>query len=174
MTTRRPGSASAIHPHRAPNSVARALNRITSPGNGPGFTLKFHLWLYQTTDGRLGHGLIGAPTLLLTTTGRRTGQRRTTAVAYVPDHGCAVIGATNGGKGAPGWFYNLMADPHAHVQIGRQHLGATARPLAPDDAGYQSCWQQLNQVTHGRFAAYEAGLRAAIPLVVLEPERPPR
>lgn len=71
-----PGAASlALRPHRRPNAAARALNLITSPYSGQP---RFHRWLYQASGGRLGHGLIGAPALLLHTTGRRTGTRRST------------------------------------------------------------------------------------------------
>lgn len=160
----------ALREHRRPNGLARALNRLTSPRSGqPGF----HRWLYRVTDGRLGHGLIGAPTLLLHTTGRRTGLRRTTPVVYVYDRGTAVIGATNGGQGTPAWFHNLSADPDVEFQLGRQHVRAAARVMAPSDPAYASLWQRLDAATHGRFSAYQAGSGRSIPLVVLEPRAVP-
>lgn len=169
MTTARAGSTGVLRAHRRPNPAARTLNRLTSPDNGPDFTLKFHRWLYRKTDGRLGHGLIGAPTLLLSTTGRRSGRRRTTPVVYVRKDGRAVIGATNGGKGNPGWFHNLSADPHVEMQIGRQRLAATASTLSPSHPDYKALWEELDRVTHGRFSAYESRSGEAIPLVVLDP-----
>ncbi len=148
--------------------MARTLNRLTSPDNGPGFTLRLHRWLYRATDGRLGHGLIGAPTLLLCTTGRRSGQPRVTPVVYVQAHGQMVIGATNGGKGRPAWFYNLLADPHVEIQIGRQRLGATASVLDPMHPEYKGAWHQLDRVTNGRFTAYRSRSPGRyIPLVFL-------
>lgn len=125
-----------LREHRPPNRLARTLNRVSSPRSGePGF----HRWLYRVTDGRLGHGLIGAPTLLLHTTGRRSGLRRTTPVVYVHHSGRAVIGATNGGKGTPAWFHNLSADPGVEFQVGRQQLSAIARVLPPSDPEYRPC-----------------------------------
>ena len=156
----------ALREHRPPNRLARTLNRVTSPRSGqPGF----HRWLYRVTDGRLGHGLVGAPTLLLHTTGRRSGLRRTTPVVYVYDQGRAVIGATNGGQGTPAWFHNLSADPSVEFQMGRQHISATARVMPPSDPAYRPLWQRLDAVTHGRFSAYQAASGQEIPLVVLEP-----
>lgn len=156
----------ALYEHRPPNRLARALNRVTSPRSGqPGF----HRWLYRVTDGRLGHGLIGAPTLLLHTTGRRSGLRRITPVVYVHDRGSAVIAATNGGEGTPAWFLNLSADPHVELQLGRQHVSATARLIPPSDPDYRSLWQRLDAVTHGRVSAYQADSPREIPLVALEP-----
>jgi deazaflavin-dependent oxidoreductase (nitroreductase family) len=163
-------STDVLRAHRRPNPIARTLNRLTSPDNGPDFTLTFHRWLYRKTDGRLGHGLIGAPTLLLSTTGRRSGRRRTTPVVYVRSHGRAVIGATNGGRGNPGWYHNLTAAPRVEMQIGRQRVAATASTMNPSHPDYAALWQELDRVTHGRFAAYESRSGEAIPLVVLDPD----
>lgn len=163
-----PSSArpAALQDHRSPNRLARTLNRVTSPySGGPGF----HRWLYRVTDGRLGHGLIGAPTLLLHTTGRRSGLRRTTPVVYIYDRGRAVIAATNGGKGSPAWLQNLLADPHVELQLGRQHMSATARVLEPTDPEHPSLLQRLDAVTHGRISTYQIRSGRRFPLVVLEP-----
>lgn len=169
MTTTGSSPAARLRPHRRPNPAARTLNRLTSPDPGPAFTLKLHRWLYRRTDGRIGHGFIGAPTLLLSTTGRRSGQRRVTPVVYVRHGDGAVIGATNGGQGTPAWFHNLTADPHVEIQIGRQRLAATAGVVDRTHPDYQSLWQELDRATHGRFTAYESRSGAAIPLVVLTP-----
>ena len=155
-----------LREHRPPNRLARAFNRVTSPYSGePGL----HRWLYRVSDGRLGHGLIGAPTLLLHTTGRRTGLRRTTPVVYVYDRGRVVIAATNGGKGSPAWFLNLTADPQVEIQLGRQHVSTTARVLDPSDQDHEHFLQRLDAVTHGRLSAYQDRLGRTFPLVVLEP-----
>lgn len=167
MTQPISASRRRLHEHRSPNGLARALNRVTSPYSG---AFPFHRWLYQASGGRIGHGLIGAPTLLLQTTGRRSGARRTTPVVYVHAGAGAVIGACNGGKGTPAWFYNLSADPRVEVQVGRQRLSATARVISPSDAEYRSLWQQLDAATHGRFTAYQARSGRPIPLVALNPD----
>lgn len=158
-----------LRKHRPPNVLTRALNRVTSPYSG---APPFHRWLYRVSDGRIGHGLIGAPTLLLQSTGRRSGARHTTPVVYVDAGDSAVIGACNGGKGTPAWFYNISADPRVEIQVGRQHLSATARVIGPSDCEYESLWQNLDAVTNGRFTVYQARSGRLIPLVALEPWRP--
>lgn len=60
--------------------------------------LRLHQAIYEATGGVIGHRLIGVPTLLLTTTGRRTGDRRTAALVYAKDaDGSLVVVASNGG-----------------------------------------------------------------------------
>jgi deazaflavin-dependent oxidoreductase (nitroreductase family) len=166
MTQPSATTSCVLREHRPPNRLARTLNRVTSPySGGPGF----HRWLYRMTDGRLGHGLIGAPTLLLHTTGRRSGLRRTTPVVYVYDRGRIAIAATNGGKGNPAWFHNLSADPRVDLQLGRQHVSATAHVLPPSDPDHEALSERLDAVTHGRLSAYRAQSGLPIPLIVLDP-----
>jgi hypothetical protein len=74
--------------------------------------LWLHVTLYRLTNGRLGGRFIaGTPILLLTTTGRRTGKRRTRPLAYVRDGERYVLCASNGGSPThPGWYHNLTGD----------------------------------------------------------------
>lgn len=89
--------------------------------------VRAHHWLYVHTDGRVGHRLVGAPTLLLRTVGRRSFQQRTNALVYASDsEGYVVVASNGGGDRPPGWFFNLRAAPEVHVQIGRKHMPATA------------------------------------------------
>ena len=66
--------------------------------------LRIHQAIYGVTGGAIGHRLNGAPTLLLTTTGQRTGRRRTAALVYAKDaDGSIIVTASNGGADrAPG------------------------------------------------------------------------
>ena len=74
------------------------------------------------------------PTLLLTTTGRRSGKPRTTPVIYHRDGSRLVVSSENFGQRRPAaWPLNLLADPHATVQLGAASQPFTARPAAADE-----------------------------------------
>jgi len=64
-------------------------------------TLQVHGAIYERTDGRLGHRLLGVPTILLRTTGRKTGRERTSALVYARDGEDFLIVASNGGADRP-------------------------------------------------------------------------
>src|SRR5688500_8461346 len=77
-----------------------------------------HMWLYRVTRGRIGHQAAGLASLLLTTTGRRSGEARTVALTYVPNGRDYVVVASNGGADRhPAWWLNLTTRPHATVQV---------------------------------------------------------
>ena len=74
--------------------------------------LTVHERIYKATDGRLGHRMVGVPTLLLRTTGRRSGAIRTNGLVYARDGEDYLVVASNGGSDRPpAWLYNLTADP---------------------------------------------------------------
>lgn len=90
--------------------------------------LRVHQTLYEATQGAVGHRLIGVPTLLLTSTGRRSGRQRSAALVYAKDDdGSLVVVASNGGADRPpGWLHNVKADGTVAVQIARRR--STQRP----------------------------------------------
>jgi deazaflavin-dependent oxidoreductase (nitroreductase family) len=82
-----------------------------------------------------GRFIAGTPILLLTTTGRRTGKRRT-PLAYVREGDPYVLCASNGGPPTqPGWYHNLQATSRAQIQVGAEHLSVTARTPTPAERG---------------------------------------
>ncbi len=138
--------------------------------SGPAFVPDLHRWVYEATDGRLGHGIIGLPSLLLHTTGRRTGLRRTSALVYGRDGDTFVVVASNyGGPHDPAWIANVRADPRVELQVGRRRLVAEARVVAPGDPGYARLWALMNRVTGGRYDHYQAGTARPILLVAMRP-----
>jgi F420H(2)-dependent quinone reductase len=150
------------------NGVARALNRLTSPASAPRPILDAHRWLYERSDGRIGHGLIGAPTLLLKTTGRRSGKPRTTALVYARDDTTIVVAASNEGSNRhPAWLHNVRAHPHVGVQIGRRRLRCRAAIIDASDPDYVRLWTLMNSTNHGRYDHYQAQTIRPIPLVVI-------
>ncbi|HLM49921.1 MAG TPA: nitroreductase/quinone reductase family protein, partial [Solirubrobacteraceae bacterium] len=87
-----------------------------------------HVRRYQQTDGEEGHDWQGTTTLLLTTTGRRSGEPRTTPLIYQP-HGddYLVVASKGGADEPPAWYLNLVADPSVEVQVRNDRFSARAR-----------------------------------------------
>src|ERR1700684_4559784 len=110
-----------------------------------GQVLRFHEQLYKRTDGRLGHRMIGVPTLLLRTTGRRSGATRTNGLVYARDGDDYLVVASNGGADrSPAWLYNLQANPDIEIQIGRERQRGTARVVEQSDQSYDRLWKIVN------------------------------
>jgi F420H(2)-dependent quinone reductase len=136
-----------------------------------GSALKLHQQLYEGSDGRVGHGMIGVPTLLLRTTGRRSGISRCNALVYAKDGADYVVVASNGGADhSPGWLFNLRARPEVEIQVARSKSSAVARTLEPGEDDYERLWRLVNENNRGRYDAYKAKTACPIPLVVLHPE----
>lgn len=132
--------------------------------------LQVHQLIYERSGGRIGHRLLGMPTLLLRTIGARTGQTRTNALSYARDGRSYVVVASNGGAArAPGWYHNLRADPSASIQVGTARQQVTARFLLPADADYERLWQLVNDHNRNRYEGYQKLTSRPIPLVVLTP-----
>src|SRR5438067_11810164 len=107
--------------------------------------LRVHEAIYKRTDGRIGHRLVGVPTLLLRTTGRRSGAPRCNALVYARDGESYLVVASNGGaEQAPGWLFNLKADPGVVVQTGRERSNASSRVIEPTDPDYERLWKIVN------------------------------
>lgn len=91
--------------------------------------------LHRLTGGRVIASDLLFETLVLTTTGRRTGQPRTTPLARLDLDGTPVVIASNFGRPShPAWSLNLLADPHATLEEGGRARPVVARRLAPDEA----------------------------------------
>jgi deazaflavin-dependent oxidoreductase (nitroreductase family) len=117
--------------------------------------------LYRWTGGRISlSGRAGGPILLLTTTGRRTGEPRTTPVFYLRDGPRLVLCNVNPGfeKTNP-WVLNLRAHPVATVQIGSATLRCDAREATPDEV--EAYWPRLVRMWPPYQSHFErSGLRA--------------
>ena len=92
-----------------------------------------HVDRYRETDGELGHDWKrGAPVLLLTTTGRRSGEPRTMPLIYQPWHGAHLIVASKGGSQEPPAWFQPEADPGRGPDQGRSLPGAVSHAEEPD------------------------------------------
>ncbi|TFV60094.1 nitroreductase family deazaflavin-dependent oxidoreductase [Mycobacterium sp. PS03-16] len=126
-----------------------------------------HIWAYRHTDGLLGSRLLWFPAALLTTTGRKSGEPRTTPTLYLRDGDRVVLPASFGGRDSnPLWYRNLKADPHVQVQIGGQRLELTARDAT--DAERARYWPKLTRI-YPPYRNYREATDRVIPLVICEP-----
>jgi len=95
------------------------------------WTGKLNVPIYRLSGGRIGAKVGDGPVLLLTTTGRKSGESRTAPVLYLAQGEAMILIDTNGGnERLPGWSHNLKAEPRAEVEIGRRKLAVTARVAA--------------------------------------------
>ena len=113
-----------------------------------------------------GDAFKGRPLLLLTTTGARSGQRRTTPMMYVRDGERLLVIASNAGAPKhPDWYYNLVAHPHVTVEVGRETYDATA--VVTEGAERQQLWDMIVE-QYPFFADHQAKVIRRIPVVALE------
>jgi len=128
---------------------------------------KLNVPLYRLSGGRVGGKVGRAPVLLLTTTGRRSGQQRTAPVLYLKEgERLVVIGSNAGNKNAPAWSLNLKANPDAEVEVGRDRSLVRARVTEGEERA--ELWRKMNAQYAG-FDAYDANTSRDIAVFVLEP-----
>jgi len=128
---------------------------------------KLNVPLYRLSGGRLLGKVNKAPVLLLTTTGRKSGQKRTAPVVYLADGDAyVVIGSNAGHSRTPAWALNLKAKPEAEVEVGRKRIPVRARVAEGEERA--DLWRRHNEQYSG-FDEYEARTDRDIALFVLEP-----
>lgn len=129
--------------------------------------MAIYTFLYRLTGGRLGGEMRGLQVLLLTTTGRKSGQNRTTPLGYFAYDGGYVITASNAGLPRhPGWYYNLKNDPQVTIQVKERVMTAVAEEAKGDLRG--QLWDQLIAQAPG-YADYTKRTTREIPMVILRP-----
>ena len=126
-----------------------------------------HVERYIATDGEEGHiWLEGSTVLLLTTTGRKTGNKSTTPLIYGLDGDNPVIVASKGGAPEhPGWYRNLTKTPEVEVQIKGDRFHARARDAEGEER--DRLWALMNEIWP-HYAEYQTKTERQIPVVVLE------
>ena len=145
--------------------------------------LRFHKYIYEKSDGRVGKHSNRVPALLLTTTGRKSGLSRTNGLTFCRDRGDLIVVASNGGSDQPpAWLLNLQANPDVTVRDGRTVMPARAR-VADDDERAQ-LWPLVNRTNRGmsrifhpgvtgRYDVYQRHTARAIPVVIITPVQAP-
>ena len=160
---------------KRPNVVQRTMQRVASM-RPVAFVFRhtFHhidRTLYHLLGRHTVSGFVaGVPNIMLTTTGARTGRRRTVPLVGVPtDHGLAIVGTRFGSPHQPAWYHNLLADPRAELH---HHGGATSAVIArevPDGAEYDAVMRAADAVYSG-FPVYRRRITTRrVPVFVLQP-----
>jgi deazaflavin-dependent oxidoreductase (nitroreductase family) len=152
MTQPRPYTATEV---AIANPIIRVMSRLNT-------------WAYRLTGGWLGGTFLrGAPVMLLTVVGRKSGRRLTLPLLYLQDGERVLIVASKGGMDHhPLWYLNVIANPDVEVQI-----GTAVRPMrahTADESERTAYWPKLVAMYHD-FADYQARTARTIPVVVLTP-----
>ena len=126
-----------------------------------------HVDQYRKTGGEVGHiWKEGSTILLLTTTGRTSGEPRTTPLIYATDGDRYVIVASQGGAPKnPGWYRNLVKTPEVELQVKDEVFPARARTTVGEER--ERLWAKANEVWP-HYDEYAARTEREIPVVVLE------
>jgi deazaflavin-dependent oxidoreductase (nitroreductase family) len=125
-----------------------------------------HVRRYVESDGREGHEWNGTSVLILTTTGRRSGQQRSTPLIYGSYGGDYLVVASAGGADAPpAWYLNLEANPEVGVQVLADKFTARARTATPQEK--PTLWRQMTAAWPA-YDDYQSKTERTIPVVVLE------
>lgn len=127
-----------------------------------------HVRAYRESNGEVGHEWQdGVYTLLLTTTGRKSGEPYTTPLIYIEvDDGYAIVASKGGADDHPDWYHNLVANPSVEVQVGSEQFTATARTVDAQERA--QLWPRLTDVWPD-YDDYETRTSRKIPVVVLSP-----
>jgi deazaflavin-dependent oxidoreductase (nitroreductase family) len=127
-----------------------------------------HVRRYRETDGEEGYLWNGVPALLLTTTGRRTGEPRTSALIFGRDGDDYLVVASMGGMPQhPAWYFNLTANPQVEIQVRGDRMSAQARTATSDEK--PRLWQIMRELWPN-YDQYQSRTDREIPVVVLTPE----
>jgi len=128
-----------------------------------------HTQRYLDSGGEDGHEWRpGVPTLLLTTTGRKSGIKRRTALIYGRDNADYVVVASKGGsQEQPAWYLNLEANPEVEIQVFDEVLPAVARTTIGEER--ERLWALMRQ-TWPAYDEYQTRTDREIPVVVLTPK----
>ena len=122
-----------------------------------------HLW-----DASLGGGEGMLTTLLLTTTGRKSGKQLILPLIYRPTGtgSYCVIASKGGAPAHPAWFLNLEAEPRVHLQVATEKFDAVARVAEGDER--EQLWDLMVDY-YAPYTEYQAATDRQIPVVVLDP-----
>jgi deazaflavin-dependent oxidoreductase (nitroreductase family) len=125
-----------------------------------------HVQRYLETDGAEGHEWQGVPTLLLSTTGRRSGEPRITPLIYGQRGDDYIVVASRGGSPThPNWYRNLTETPEVTVQVRADRFSARARTASAEER--PELWKLMASIWPA-YDEYQTRTDREIPVVVLE------
>lgn len=159
---------------RAPDLTASVNGMTTEVGKSPDNPIDnsaewvaAHIRAIDEGDGKDSPEMRGAPLLLLTTKGAKSGLWRRTALIYGEDEGRFVIVASKGGHpNPPGWYINLVANPEVRLQVTGKDFHAKARTATPEEK--PKLWDEMVAIWPD-YANYQKKTDRDIPIVILEP-----
>ncbi|MEZ5538975.1 MAG: nitroreductase family deazaflavin-dependent oxidoreductase [Pseudomonadales bacterium] len=135
------------------------------PENILGF-MQDHIRRYLATDGEDGHLMNGFPCLVLTTVGKKSGEKRQAAVIYGKYGDSHVIIASKGGSDTPpAWFVNLAASGTGHIQVKAEKMDVTMRVAEGEER--EKLWEMMTKV-FPTYIEYQQKTTRKIPVVVLD------
>lgn len=127
-----------------------------------------HRKIYRLSGGRLLGGVGGMPMIELSTTGAKSGKRRTTMllvpVRYQGHH--VLVASKGGAPESPAWYHNLVANPQVTVTEKGRSVELRARVLSPEER--EEVWPKIVAAYKG-YGGYQEKTSRTIPVVVLEP-----
>jgi deazaflavin-dependent oxidoreductase (nitroreductase family) len=125
-----------------------------------------HAWIVRRSGGRLGRRFLGAPVIVLRTTGRRSGEQRDAPIFYVSHGDCwAVVASNAASERHPAWYLNLEAKPEADVFVEGGWHAVRARRAA--EAEVEELWPRFVEVYRG-YDHYRTLATREFPVMVLE------
>lgn len=128
---------------------------------------KLHSVIFRATRGRIGKRLVANDMLLLTTTGRATGESHTVPLLYLQDGPALLVIASWGGRDYhPDWYLNLVAHPAATVNVDGTKREVLARNATADERAIW--WPHVLEAYRG-YEGYQSRTEREIPIVFLEP-----
>ncbi len=129
---------------------------------------QFNTWIYRISGGRIGGRFPGgAPVLLLTTIGRKSGRPQTAPLLYLQDGDrYVVVGSKGGMSHDPLWCKNLDANPRVEIEVGNRKMAMLAHRATPEEKA--PLWPRLVAM-YGSYADYQARTTRQIPVIILTP-----
>lgn len=142
---------------------------MSTPSRSRSITLfwRFHRWIFEISNGRIGSTLMGHKVLKLTTIGRHSGKPRVILIYYFPYQASYLIVASNlGSEQHPAWYLNLLGNPAAEIQIGQERINVEARTAAGEE--HERVWSEIVKADD-RYIDYQYQTKRQFPLVILDP-----
>jgi deazaflavin-dependent oxidoreductase (nitroreductase family) len=126
-----------------------------------------HVRVYRETDGEEGYDwLRGSKIILLTTTGRKSGEPRTTPLIHLVDDDRVIVIASNGGSSThPAWFLNMQENPRAEVQLKADKW--EVEPVILEGEERERLWKAMNEEWPD-YDSYQGNTDRQIPVVALQ------
>ncbi len=120
---------------------------------------------FRANGGKVGGIWEGRPLLLLTTTGARSGRRRTRPLMYLRDDDRLLVFASTGGAPTnPDWYYNLLAHPEVTVEVGNETYDAIATPVTGEERDrLYARWAEM----YPQYGEYQSNTTRQIPVIAL-------